>query len=38
MSSEQLEEVAGEDARTKRQRSQLEREVKQLEEGKKILT
>lgn len=38
MTPEQLEEVAGEDARVKRRRSQLEKEIKQLEEGKMILT
>jgi hypothetical protein len=38
MTPEQLEEVAGEDARQKRQRKQLQKEMNDLEMGKKILT
>ena len=37
MTSEQLEDVAGEDINVKRRRARLEKEIKQLEEGKKIL-
>ena len=38
MTSEQLKEIAGEDARQKRQRKQLQKEIEDLEMGKKILT
>ena len=38
MTPEQLEEVAGEDVAVKRRRAQLEKEIKQLEEGRKILS
>jgi hypothetical protein len=38
MTAEQLEEVAGEDVMVKRRRAQLEKEIKQLEEGRKILS
>ena len=38
MSPEQLEEVAGEDVALKRRRAQLEKEIKQLQEGRRILT
>lgn len=37
MTSEQLEEIAGEDVRQKRQRKQLQTEIEDLELGKKIL-
>ncbi|KUJ09882.1 uncharacterized protein LY89DRAFT_700964 [Mollisia scopiformis] len=37
MTSEQMEEIAGEDARQKRQRKQLQKEIEELEKGKKIL-
>ncbi|EEP79836.1 predicted protein [Uncinocarpus reesii 1704] len=38
MTPEQLEEIAGEDAGLKRRRAQLEKEIKQLMDGKRILT
>jgi Dynamin GTPase effector domain len=38
MTSEQLEEIAGEDASQKRRRKQLEKEIDGLEKGKNILT
>lgn len=38
MTPEQLEEVAGEDVAVKRRRAQLEKEIKQLEESRKILS
>jgi hypothetical protein len=38
MTSEQLAEIAGEDARQKRQRKQLQKEIEDLEMGKRILT
>lgn len=38
MTPEQLEEVAGEEVVVKRRRAQLDKEIKQLEEGRKILS
>jgi hypothetical protein len=38
MSPEQLEEVAGEDVTVKRRRAHLEKEIKQLQEGRRILS
>lgn len=37
LTPEQLEEIAGEDAMLKRRRAQLKKEIKELEDGKKIL-
>jgi hypothetical protein len=38
LTPEQLEEVAGEEVAVKRRRAQLEKQIKQLEEGRKILS